>query len=278
MKNRKVPHEVKCQQCSTETFMPFKCPYCSQYFCVEHRLPENHNCPEYWRARAPRGPLTGIPKPVETEPSYQYTVTLMPPQRQGRIIWFSTTELKHLLIGALLTLAIGFSMALYWRSGPYQSPVILTVLAIVFTFSFITHELAHKITAQHYGLWAEFRITMFGALITLLSIISPFKIISPGAVMIGGMADRKIIGKTSIAGPLTNISLALFLLTFAQVLQNSDVLIYGAVINSFIALFNLIPFGVLDGFKVFFWNKAIWAITFFASLGLTIYSYIVFPL
>lgn len=25
--------------------MPFKCSYCGQYFCAQHRLPENHLCP-----------------------------------------------------------------------------------------------------------------------------------------------------------------------------------------------------------------------------------------
>lgn len=258
--------------------MPFKCPYCDEFFCVEHRLPENHRCPEYWRAQAPGRQPTREPRTAGTEPSYQHSVTMVPPQRRGRIIWFSTTEVKHLLMGVLLTLAIGFSMPLYWMPGLYGAPEVLTALAIIFTFSFIVHELAHKITAQHQGLWAEFRITMFGALITLLSIISPFKIISPGAVMVRGVADRKTIGKTSIAGPLTNIVLALFFLVLAEVFHGSIAFAFafGFLINSFIALFNLIPFGILDGFKVFFWNKVIWAVVFSVSLALTIYSYIVF--
>jgi Zn-dependent protease len=259
--------------------MPFKCPYCGQYFCVEHRLPENHNCPEYWRARAPIERPSRPLKTASGEPSYQYTVTMMP-QRQGKLIWFSTTELKHLLIGMLLTLAIGFSMPLYWKPSLYGNLTILASIAIVFMFSFIIHELAHKITAQRHGLWAEFRITMFGALITLLTIISPFKIISPGAVMVGGVADRKTIGKTSIAGPITNMSLALFFLMFTQISQGpiAFVFYFGLSINSFIALFNLIPFGILDGFKVFFWNKMIWAIAFLVSLILTIYSFLYVPL
>lgn len=250
--------------------MPFRCTYCGQFFCGEHRLPENHDCPEYWRSR------TFKQQPVaKTEPWYRGGFTVTSPQRRGRIIWFSKTELRHLLIGALLVLAIGFSMPLYSMPKLYVYPEVLIALAIVFTFSFITHELAHKVTAQHYGLWAEFRITMSGAIITLFSIISPFKIIAPGAVMIGGMADKEAIGKISIAGPLTNITLALFFLVAAQVLYSSIAFAFGfgVLVNSIIALINLIPFGVLDGFKVFFWNKTIWAITFSVSLALTIYSY-----
>ena len=103
---------------------------------------------------------------------------------------------------------------------------------------------------------------------------------APGAVMVGGMADRKTIGRTSIAGPLTNITLALVFLVFTQVLQGPIVFVFdfGVMINSFIALFNLIPFGVLDGFKVFFWNKGVWGIVFSVSLALTVYSFVYLPL
>jgi len=265
---------VKCQQCNTETYMPFRCNYCGQFFCGEHRLPENHSCPEYWRVKVSKEqPL------AETEAWYKGGFTIHPPRRQ-KIIRFSRTEIKHLLAGVLLTFAIGFSMPLFDAIYLYQVLEVPTALALVFAFSFIIHELAHKIVAQRYGLWAEFRITVWGALITLLSIISPFKIISPGAVMIGGMANRKTIGKISIVGPLTNIALALFFLLLARAPQSSFAFwlasAFGVLINSFIACFNLIPFGILDGFKIFSWNKVVWAVAFSVSLALTIYSYITF--
>ena len=75
--------------------------------------------------------------------------------------------------------------------------------------------------------------------------------------------------------PLFNIILALFFLVFLQVLQGNAALVFqwSLMINAFIALFNLIPFGVLDGVKIFLWNKQIWALTFFAALLLTAYSF-----
>lgn len=205
---------------------------------------------------------------------------MLPQQNQGKVIWFSTTELKHLLLGAILTLVIGLSMPLYSDPTLYNYPEFFVTVSIVFAISFIAHELAHKTVAQHYGLWAEFRVTMFGALITVMSIVSPIKIISPGAVMIAGMPDRETIGKTSIAGPLTNISIALLFLVSTQLLSGLGLAIaeFGLLINSVIALFNLIPFGILDGFKVFFWNRTIWVTVFLLSLALTIYSYAGYPL
>jgi len=35
----------KCEHCGKEVLFPFKCPYCNKAFCVEHRLPETHKCP-----------------------------------------------------------------------------------------------------------------------------------------------------------------------------------------------------------------------------------------
>jgi hypothetical protein len=45
-----------CQLCKRETDTIFKCSYCGQNFCPDHRLPENHRCPsmptsKQWRER-----------------------------------------------------------------------------------------------------------------------------------------------------------------------------------------------------------------------------------
>jgi len=34
----------KCSFCDKDTLMPFKCKYCGNDFCTQHRLPENHEC------------------------------------------------------------------------------------------------------------------------------------------------------------------------------------------------------------------------------------------
>jgi Zn-dependent protease len=266
---------MKCKRCGVEDYMPFKCPFCGESFCASHRLPENHECPEYWRVKTRRDEAVEVVPAARTTPSYQYTVTVTPPGT-GKLGWFSSTELKHLLIGLLLTLAIGFSWPLYVDLELYGRPDVLSAMALAFAFSFMIHEVAHKLTAQRHGLWAEFRVTVFGAMITLLSIVSPIKLISPGAVMIGGSADTKTIGKISIAGPLTNIALAALFFALMNSLPPSPfdyAFRFGLLMNSFIALFNLIPFGILDGVKVLAWSKVVWAMVFAASLVLTVYSY-----
>jgi hypothetical protein len=34
----------ECGECGREVTFPFTCAYCGGNYCVEHRLPENHNC------------------------------------------------------------------------------------------------------------------------------------------------------------------------------------------------------------------------------------------
>jgi ADP-ribose pyrophosphatase YjhB (NUDIX family) len=50
-----VNSSSKCYYCGKEELIPFKCNYCGDYFCAEHRLPEMHNCadlpPRQWKSK-----------------------------------------------------------------------------------------------------------------------------------------------------------------------------------------------------------------------------------
>lgn len=262
---------MECQKCGKETFLPFRCPYCGGYFCSEHRLPENHECPRIESARAPKKETNAIVK--QTQRSYEYSVTYIPVTSK-RKLHFSGREIKHLAIAAMLVLGIGLSLGISPKTyAKIGSPFMLLIFAAMLTASFFLHELAHKLTAQKEGLWAEFRLMFMGLMLTAISIISPlFKIISPGAVVVSGFAGKKGVGKISIAGPLTNIILSMTLIGL-WLATSQPILMFGAAFNAWIALFNLIPFGILDGFKVFLWNKLLWALTFALSLALTILTY-----
>jgi Zn-dependent protease len=52
-----------------------------------------------------------------------------------------------------------------------------------------------------------------------------------------------------------------------------EALLAGSAINAFMALFNLIPFGVFDGLKVFRWNKQAWLVLFALAVLITGLSY-----
>jgi len=206
---------------------------------------------------------------VQKQEPYEYTVSYVPVETRKKI-YFSNKELTHLTIAALLVIGIGLSLGLFSDT----SYMMLIAFATILTASFLLHEIAHKIVAQREGLWAEFRLTLIGAALTLISIITPlFKIISPGAVMIAGLADMKRAGKISIAGPATNMALSTVFLALAFIFPNIGILALAAFFNAWMALFNLIPLGILDGFKIFTWDKKSWILAFSISLILLIFSY-----
>ncbi len=240
-------------------------------------MPENHDCPQIEVARLPKEDLQ--PAVTQAPKSYEYMVTC-PSQLQAKgRARFSQKEIQHLAVATFLVIGVGMSMVMFsafFYGGYNANYVTLVLFTGIFTTSFFVHEIAHKTIAQRYGLWAEFRMTTLGAILTLISMFSPIKFISPGAVMVSGYADKQKIGKISIAGPLTNIALSTTFLAagFVAPPPYDSLFILGSAFNAWIALFNLIPFGVFDGLKVFLWDKGIWVLGFVASLVLTLIPYL----
>ena len=266
---------MKCQTCGQETDLPFHCPFCGGQFCSLHRLPENHACPRIEFARAQRQGQVMTPQSYN---SYQYSYKMgqSPYQRKSRIS-SSPKEVRHLTVAALLIVAIGFSIGLYGQyfggfSFTWTLPL-MALFAAIITASMLVHEFAHKIIAQQNGLWAEFRLTTWGVVLTFVSIFLPFRMIAPGAMMISGSPNGSEIVKISLAGPITNMIFASALIGSAFALFPSSLaymLFFAAYINAFMAVFNLIPFGILDGYKIFSYNKQFWALAFAISVALLV--------
>jgi len=144
----------------------------------------------------------------------------------------------------------------------------LLVSLIVTGTAFILHELAHKYSAIYIGAKAKFIMWKNSLLFSIaLSAIVGFVFVAPGAVYIfGKRLSVKEDGLTSLAGPAMNIILAfLFMIIFIiigspQTGLLTTIITYSIFANFWIALFNLIPIGPLDGRKIFTWNPAAWVI------------------
>ncbi|MBN1369673.1 MAG: hypothetical protein JW954_05510 [Dehalococcoidaceae bacterium] len=177
-------------------------------------------------------------------------------------------EFRDLAISAL-ALALAFGIALSGGLRAFQQPgSLLQVAGMAFlavSTSFILHELAHRLIARNSGYFAEYAMWPAGLAIALGSSLLGFIFAAPGAVVIrhnpGTVTTpeqhRRNIGMISIAGPVTNIILAMVFLILNNVYP--ILLFYlGAFINTWLAIFNLLPFGPLDGAKIFWWSKTAW--------------------
>ncbi|MEM2592855.1 MAG: hypothetical protein QXI60_09735, partial [Thermofilaceae archaeon] len=72
-------------------------------------------------------------------------------------------------------------------------------------------------------------------------------------------------------GPLSNIALsAIFAIAGLAIPTLARIFLPLSLLNAFIALFNLIPLGELDGRKILAWSPSKWAISFALSIILLI--------
>lgn len=189
----------------------------------------------------------------------------------------SETEIRD-LIKAWIALSIAFAILLRGSLNLnfYETFIIASITVGT---AFVFHEMGHKIVAQKYGCFAEFR--SFDSMLILALIMSyffGFIIAAPGAVMISGPVGVRRNGKISTAGPAVNLVLAVVFLCI-YLLMNPEGIIktivsIGIFINTLLALFNLIPILNFDGKKILRWNKAVYGIM--AAIGL-ILMFFIFP-
>jgi Zn-dependent protease len=206
----------------------------------------------------------------------------------------SSRELKDLLL-SLAALVIAFSVLIGRRSIPGMETIL--IIAIGVGTGFLLHEMAHKFVALHFGYMAEYRANMMGLLMAVVLSFAGFIFAAPGAVMISkprppsefyrndpfGQEEllKELKKETlwiSLAGPLTNIVLAAAF--FAILLLSpsdgiaSQAANFGLMINLTLAAFNLLPFGPLDGKKIFDSNRIVWIVVGLPTILLALPVYL----
>ncbi len=202
--------------------------------------------------------------------SYSYTIG--PPPRPARRFTTSGTELVHLLV-AFGVLTFDLVVIFPHPVGGSSSLVAAVSIAATAAFTgFIVHEVSHKISAQRRGYAAEFRMAPLGLLLSVVTAFFGFLMAAPGATMVSGMADVRDWGRTSLAGPASNLISGGLLFGAAFLVARSAVvplavpiLLFLALINGYFAAFNLLPLGPLDGAKVLRWSTGVWGAAFSVS-------------
>mgnify|MGYP001607279163 CR=1 FL=1 len=193
-------------------------------------------------------------------------------------IHFGFVEIKQILISAVV-LSVAFAIASF--DGIFSIEVSRLLPLIVFSFiavgvGFLAHELiGHKIVAQRFGLFAEYRMWNFGLVIAILSSLAGFVFAAPGAVYISQKMDlwgkpvpvtKKRMGIVGLMGPVVNVAIAFifFLSAYYAPATLFELFFIGAGINAWLALFNMLPIPPLDGSKVLYWDRRIFAVSFIA--------------
>ena len=246
---------VGCEYCGVETNLPFKCSYCRRKFCVDHRLPETHNCENLIFSRVKREVHGSRIRVERIEDGYAFKRRVIP------------NEVTELLI-AWAVLGFCFSASSLGSPSMFATSFLASLLTV--GLGFIAHELSHRYYARKFGCSAEFKLWPMGLFIALIfAVITQGTIIfaAPGAVYITprisalsfGVSKREY-GIISLSGPMANILVALVFLTayLSAIPVLSSIGYLGFTVNMWLAAFNLIPFGMMDGRKIFDWSRKIW--------------------
>jgi Zn-dependent protease len=189
---------------------------------------------------------------------------------------FSQQEVRDLAI-AWLALGVAFALLLepqlrnvlfgqFGDLSPASVAESLVVSLLTVGVGFLLHELAHKVAAVRFGQVAAFRADYRMLGFALVGALVGFLFAAPGAVVHRGRITTKQNGLIALAGPVTNLGLAVvFLVPFVLVVVTgtsgllADLASRGLQINLLLAGFNMLPFGPLDGRKIRAWSTPVWA-------------------
>ena len=203
-----------------------------------------------------------------------------PDMFKGYFTSTSREETRDILISVgALTLAFFIYNSIQSRAplNGYDTVVYLLEAFVGMVTAFLLHELSHRYVARSYGGIAYFRMWPLGIVLALLTSLIGFIFAAPGAVNISGIYGREQMGKTALAGPMTNLVLGIVFLGIFFASQPGSLLeqvfYFAAVINLWFSLFNMIPFPPLDGSKVISWNIGYYAIFVAVSLVINIYTF-----
>lgn len=166
----------------------------------------------------------------------------------------------------LLKAWLGTSLAygLFSNGGQLDARLLTTMLPLaIFTcgLGILLHELAHRVVARRYGAQAHFLADNTWLVLSVVIAFMGVFIAAPGAVWHRGHLSKQQSGLIALAGPVTNFVLAILFLAImiANFIFDGPESVYllssvGYGINSWLGLFNMIPFGPFDGAKVLNWS------------------------
>jgi Zn-dependent protease len=198
---------------------------------------------------------------------------------------FSASEIQDLLIAWL---ALGLAFAIFFAGGGNRAIALLTgnptafAIALVVSLltagiGFLLHEIGHKVMAVRYGNIAAFRAEYNMLFLAIMSAFLGFIFAAPGAVHHRGRLTDRQHGLVALAGPAVNLVLAVVFVPvwILSGLAGVDVVgmlgARGLAVNLFLAAFNMIPIGALDGKTIVGWSKVVWAAVFVPSVAVTVY-------
>jgi len=188
---------------------------------------------------------------------------------------------------AILSIGVYFIVADLLSLHGLQNAIYSVVIPIAAAaVAIVPHELAHRFVGRSMGCFARFALDERGFVMTTLINVflgsltyfglyiggvffSGYTIVScPFRGFYGFRTPNE--GLIKVAGPITNMALALLSIALYEAMPIkgavASFIVYSGALNAWVAFFNLLPFGPLDGRGVIEWNRAVWLLLIVISV------------
>jgi Zn-dependent protease len=200
------------------------------------------------------------------------------------MIKFTKEEIRNLLI-SIIVISILFTINMTQKSG-WTNPDIINILIItiiIFSISLIAKIYSQKYLARKYHYHIEYKIWGYGLIFALITMLLNIFVITPGYFKYGlydRIATDEEKAKIALIGPAINIIIAVIFLIALIILKSMMTtgiiklaMLIGFYINTYMAVFNLIPFMALDGIKLFEYDMKMWIAPMIISVILLIITF-----
>jgi Zn-dependent protease len=194
------------------------------------------------------------------------------------------TQRNELLEFAKAWLGTALAFAVLFSSGQRDGlqffltsefATVLLLAALTAGLGVILHELMHRVVARYFGATAHFVANDSMLVISILIAFTGFLFAAPGAVWHTGYLTKRQVGLIAAAGPVTNMVLAILFLGALVVAQGSNVsstvifgLFMGFQVNGILGVFNMLPFGPIDGAKIMAWSGPVFGVLIAVAIGI----------
>lgn len=270
---------AECSFCGDHVALPYTCSLCKQKFCGKHRLAENHECPNIGVYQTKEYRKNKIQKDRElsriksgsmyTDTNRTSTTSFRSSLFGTQNFWVSDNATYDLALGGFI-LALSAIIDFLIRGIPFDLIIILSTL-IMGALGFILLGKIRKKIADSEGVITRFEIWPLGIAITLITSLFVFRFLMFGFFINSNGSPQGEV-KTALYTIVTSIMIWVIGFFFFPVLMlylpNSIVLglIFGATAFLWYGVVLIFPFGMLDGIKLFNYDRT----KFWILLGILI--------
>ena len=162
----------------------------------------------------------------------------------------------------------------------------LLLAILIMAITILAHVCVQRVAALHVGFRAEYKLWIYGVLISLLFCILTrgylWFLFLPGGIYLHMLSQHRLgyfryglnlMAHSLIAliGPLTNITLALFFRMIQPVFPANAFIQKVIVVNLLFAIITMLPIPPLDGSRVFFHRRLIYAFFLGVIIGIAVF-------